>query len=536
MRWTLAVVLATAAAYPSWPRPSELSTHSVIQSNTSSRLSLVPGKHPNAHAWGSFTDLVQTTGWSVLDVHSNPDLPGPDQSYAVGFVEGALTAHTIWMHFQNIWELNFPAGTLPHAPTAVQRFVEENMAWMRSNAGQPQLDTSSTAYWAHVGFLLNQLEGMTAGFNRYRPSGAPELTNEQMMLLSLIDGDMGDVQSSLQAVPRDPGMSHCSAMVALSPERDELWVGHVNWDSYVTMLRMVKYVEMHLPHAKAARVSMDSYPGNLYSETDFYRTSAGLTVTETSIDVLNSSLFSLVHPQSMLSWARAMLANRLSDTAADWIATQLKYNSGTCNNQWIAVDFKRFTPGKPVPEGTLWISETMPGNYASEDISNVLNSEDRSWFSYNVPVFKSISAVGGYDTNTNPELNLTSCSRARMYRRALTRGTVHDLSSFVGFMRYVNLTDPISNGDGCKAISARCDLSNPNQAFGAQDVKVASSEYSRDGVGFFGTLSPSWDKHANAPFAWAAVNQTRFPRRTHQGHPEVFNFTMYAFPNELARV
>lgn len=389
------------------------------------------------------------------------------------------------------------------------------------------LDDETAAYWAHIAYLLAQLDGMTAGFNQHRPAEAPEMSSLQVLLLSLIDGDMGDVQSALQASARAPAMSHCSAMVALSPKRDQLWVGHVNWDTYVSMLRMVKYIEMELPHAKASRVVFDSYPGNLYSETDFYRTSAGLTVTETSIDILNTSLFSSITPHSVLSWARAMVANRLADTAASWIATQLRYNSGTCNNQWIVVDYKQFVPGAPVPAGTLWISETMPGAYASEDLSHVLNAPARSWFSYNVPYFESISSLGGYTESRDPEFSFKNCSRAKMYRRALERDTVRDLETFVGFMRYVNLTDPLSNGDGCKAISARCDLSNRNEAFGAQDVKVSSSE--RDGLAFWGTLSPSWSEE-NPAFEWAAVNQSKFPPRMHRGQPAVFNFTMYAFP------
>eukprot|EP00658_Telonema_sp_P-2_P017270 TRINITY_DN16689_c0_g1_i2.p1 TRINITY_DN16689_c0_g1~~TRINITY_DN16689_c0_g1_i2.p1 ORF type:complete len:142 (-),score=17.59 TRINITY_DN16689_c0_g1_i2:122-547(-) len=135
----------------------------------------------------------------------------------------------------------------------------------------------------------------------------------------------------------------------------------------------------------------------------------------------------------------------------------------------------------------------MPGLTESADVSQVLNSESRSWFSYNLPYFPSISTAGGYANVTDPEDSYQNCTRAKMYRRAMQHRDIKSLSSFVDFMRYVNQSDPLSGGDGCRAISARCDLNPHGQLFGAQDIKVASSSYNKDGLGFFSTLSPSWD-------------------------------------------
>ena len=81
--------------------------------------------------------------------------------------------------------------------------------------------------------------------------------------------------------------------------------------------------------------------GVLYSETDFYRTSAGLTITETSLDNENAELWSVVNPQTMLQWARPMLANRLASTGDEWTEVAGRFNSGTCNNQWIVLDTKK---------------------------------------------------------------------------------------------------------------------------------------------------------------------------------------------------
>merc|ERR1711865_1067101 len=110
-------------------------------------------------------------------------------------------------------------------------------------------------------------------------------------------------------------------------------------------------------------------------------TSAGLTITETSLDNQNSDLWSLVVPQTMLTWARAMLANRLASNGDEWTEIASRHNSGTCNNQWIVLDNTKVKPG-PLPAGTLWVSETMPGHTERADMTSSLNGRSSSWFSF----------------------------------------------------------------------------------------------------------------------------------------------------------
>lgn len=56
----------------------------------------------DAVAWGSFTDVINKTGWAVLDVHTEASANGDTQSYAAGFLEGALTHERITQHLQNM--------------------------------------------------------------------------------------------------------------------------------------------------------------------------------------------------------------------------------------------------------------------------------------------------------------------------------------------------------------------------------------------------------------------------------------------------
>merc|ERR1719198_2645344 len=130
-----------------------------------------------------------------------------------------------------------------------------------------------------------------------------------------------------------------------------------------------------------------SNPGSLYSADDFYVLDTGLVVLETTLNNHNESLWWNVRPESMFTWVRTMVANRLTTSGSDWTEMMIRHNSGTCNNQWMVVDYKLFTPGqRELSDGTLWISETMPGHAKREDVTGIL-IQQQSWPSYNVPYF-----------------------------------------------------------------------------------------------------------------------------------------------------
>jgi hypothetical protein len=92
-------------------------------------------------------------------------------------------------------------------------------------------------------------------------------------------------------------------------------------------------------------------------------------------------------PLKFTSWRFAQVANRLSSSGAQWAKMFARYNSGTYNNRtphvllrmfllrgvaatsssfdvadFMVLDYKLFTPGKPLAPNTLWIIEQIPGN------------------------------------------------------------------------------------------------------------------------------------------------------------------------------
>ncbi len=76
-------------------------------------------------------------------------------------------------------------------------------------------------------------------------------------------------------------------------------------------------------------MQFSSYPGLLSSTDDWFQTSRGLVVAETTNDVFNTSLYDVVVPDSLLSWTRAVVCNALAVSGPIWADCFGQYNSGT---------------------------------------------------------------------------------------------------------------------------------------------------------------------------------------------------------------
>lgn len=98
------------------------------------------------------------------------------------------------------------------------------------------------------------------------------------------------------------------------------------------MLRIYKNYNFPLNNTEAGTVASEiafsSYPGVLSSIDDFYITSQKLNVIETTNGYYDNSLNAFVVPESLLSWVRIMVANRLSKTGFDWTNWFSQFNSG----------------------------------------------------------------------------------------------------------------------------------------------------------------------------------------------------------------
>jgi len=537
-------------------------------------------------AWGRFDDRISGTGWSELSVQTSPSktVSNDVKMYSAGFAEGVLSCVRISDFYANTHQLLMKRESSSHALAEVKKLFRSQISFMKEKANIREHIVSEepeNAYWKHARYLLFQLWGVCDGYNFVAQHfGISTLGLEDMLVLNagaelaqlmeaystevlehrlLIQSTLSFLQrgpehgSTLQAAsslrahraPKASGedpldddhwehrlaeSGRCSAFVRVSDGRQDLFVGHTTWDDYSKMTRIFKYYKFNLANAEtvAADIAFSSYPGVISSTDDFYITDSGLVAMETSIEVLDSSVWDKVrdfqvHPR-LPSFVHTMITNRMAKSAAHWVRLFSKADSGASASQWMVVDYNLFKVGAAVQDNTLWILEVIPGAMKIKDMSYFLR-EHGFWPSFNRPFFNEIREISGHAAAERSHGSLYSWSanpRATIF--ANSAASINGLFDMRGLMRRNMYSQTASrpNGPGHE-ISARMDLSPqrplPN---GGIDAKVVS----RCLVARLQAQVASGPSHERQrPFRWRSSDGTEmWPGWPHIGLPDVWDF------------
>ncbi|XP_073486321.1 putative phospholipase B-like 2 [Aquarana catesbeiana] len=537
--WVLLMVLVSSAVR------AQSSEVSVILNPLTGNLTTVPGRRGDAVAWAALTDTIDDNGWAVLEVQSNDQYNDSIQAYAAGVAEAAVSQRLIYMHWMNTMfgycgPYKYQTPYCEH----LRDYLAANLAWM-----QEQMELyQDQDYWHQIRLALLQLKGLEDSYNEIISFPGEKFTlNPFGFLLFQLGGDLEDLEAALNKsdAKRTLGSGSCSALIKLLPGNKELLVSHVTWNTYQSMLRIIKKYTLPFRRSPngAAVVpgsvqTFSSYPGTIFSGDDFYILSSGLVSLETTIGNSNPDLWKYITPKnSVLEWLRNIIANRLATGGQEWADIFSKFNSGTYNNQWMVVDYNKFKPGETdVPSGLLTVLEQLPGLMTWADKSDLLY-QSTYWPSYNVPYFGDIFNASG-----QPDLvkkfgdwfTYSKTPRAQIFKRNHT--LVEDLPSMMRLMRYNNfLNDPLSLCSSCEpkpngenAISARSDLNPADGTYpfgamhqrqhGGTDMKVTSYEFAKEYM-MFAVNGPTWDQVP--PFQWST---SPFSNLMHMGHPDLWKF------------
>jgi hypothetical protein len=541
--------------------------NSAPQLHFSSRLD-----HSSIHsavAIGTFDATEPKIGWNILNVQTRAHAANDrDIAYAAGYVEGVLTAQQIYETSLNNMDSFFSSNSTPRA---VVDFVHAHNNYVREQVAKHADDK----FWVQMGLILAQLDGNVAGYQSVFGPDSPQYLDSLAFWLLNLDGDLEDiipaVDPSVQNYHRAYKFmsyrnTHCSGLIKLTPflrGQRELFVAHDTWDTFASMLRIYKHYNFKFNSESYDRqVSFSSSPGFLSSVDDFFVTHNQLAVIETTNGFFNESLFKEIVPQKAMSFERAIIANSLATSGAEWVQLFAQHNSGTYNNQWMIVDYKLFDANSaaPLPANTLWIIETLPHYIRSADVTEVLN-KNGYWASYNIPYFTDIYYMSGFGTMYNEQGNTWSysqCPRAQIFRRdqhkVINSATMQQIMTYNDYEN-----DPLSLGDPQKAIMARADLplarfnqswlemmrkeventdllSNNNvsngrlrslidliqrkdglQAFGGIDSKMTSNSM----INKLAAFIMNGPTHAQQPpFRWIQ----QFDSVIHAGQPQLFDF------------
>lgn len=558
---------------------------------------------------GKFTANFNNNGFSHLDISTHNLNIQSDQNFdsyfssmeAMGYLEGYLTCNEISNLYLNFYSNNFGSGE----PTKeLVDFIFSNFQWMEQES---EANWKESEYWLSVKTFLLQLKGMLNGFKEGCSSMLVEnsesngylnniLKNPSILHLLFLNAD-GDIETLVTKFIQPSagarrnlrdnekneqnlfhhdknwkriGRNHCSALIKLLPDYGDIYFGHNTWDDYQMGLGprimkhyrypAVKYMEKDDNYddgetkpfeSRVVVVMHDVYFSSsaamLTSVDDFYVVSGfgNMAVMETSEDIYNATLLNMLKPETMLSWTRAIIANRLADTGSSWAELFSLQRSGTYTNMWMVLDFARFTAGQaPSPEGgLLTVLEEVPGYIHYKDLTAHL-LELGYFASYNNPFFRDIQQLTGSAElcKEDPLQCFKTDPRAMIFRSI--QADVVDLPSMQRVMLYNRFRqDPLSRNDSCQTIACRKDLQldvKQQEAFGAVDAKVSSILRSsllhsaeRLDPEIFAILGPS--RQDQPAFCWDDFERRLDAngvahKKVHVGQPNCFEFDWQLFP------
>lgn len=183
-----------------------------------------------------------------------------------------------------------------------------------------------------------ELDGIVSGVNA--KLGANRIDRADVVALNAMEETafyyvpwLESKKNPKAAENKAPG--NCSAFAATgSWTRDgKIVMAHNAWISYVIGERWNLIVDL-VPE-KGHRIFMDAMPGFIHSGDDFYVSSGGLMVTETTI-----TQFQGFDPEGIAEFVRARKAIQYANSIDDWVAIMREGNNGGYANDWLVGDNK----------------------------------------------------------------------------------------------------------------------------------------------------------------------------------------------------
>ena len=433
-------------------------------------------------AAAKYTVGLEKIGWDLLAVKTNKNFPDDLQAEAAGRLEGYLTRERIWNHWRNLNLKTWEGKNMEESSREFFKLQEEYILELYNS--NPQDPINANAY-----YLLRQLNGLRDSYNFYVKD---EMKIDDIEFHTITSfGDLFDIKNynpnnrpdffnlSLEELELyTTRNNHCSALFKLKEDLSDLFFGHNSWFEYSAMTRIFKEYSFNFNHPsiKSRHILFSSYPGNLGSNDDFYITSQDLAVIETTNTLYDDGLFDLITPRCLLTWQRAMIANRMSSTSKEWVGNFSKRNSGTYNNMFMALDMKKIDlENGIIGNEAMFIIEQIPGTTDINDVTEYLKYG--YWPSFNAVFSRKISKLSKIDEMIEKKpsmrdiIDYNTAARAIIFRRDHSKANSKE--SFQQLIRYNDyLNDPASKGIPTLSISARGDLKN--YCGGAYDAKMSS--------------------------------------------------------------
>ena len=511
----------------------------------------------NEIAYAIYNKSYERTGWDFLSISTYEKKDGKyddnDKAYAMGYLEGFITKDRIYSYYVNMfhyifWEFNFTI------PEELKEFFKKNIEYMEKKFLEK---SESEKYWEHVYYIYRQLKGLHDGYNAAVDEDK-KIKDFYDFILIPSGIELSDILKNVHEdkVPNFNEMkgedikryflfnSHCSALIKLADDYSDIWFGHNTWNIYNSMIRIFKEYRFvsNKGNEKSKTIVFSSYPATLYSLDDFYFMDSKLLAMETTNSIFDNKLYKKIKPESLLTWIRTMVANRLASSAEDWTNIFKEENSGTYNNQFMILDINKIDlQNETIPEKSLMIIEQIPGEVEILDVTNQLK-ERHYWPSYNIPYSENFFDILGYKKRIEDEPDLytyfdyKNCSRAKIFERDQSK--IKSNEDFKKLLRYNDYkNDNFSENEPSLTIASRYDLFGVGFCNGATDAKFVSVKELLEGKFYTHIISgPTNDQQPT--FSWEnSTCHKSLPEMWYkEGLVDTWNFDWVEYKTQLFRL
>ena len=496
-------------------------TYGVIDKNTSD-------------AWAFWNNSIFDIGWYTMHVEGREGADKHRMLRCAGILEGYLSQHEIFLHFQLMRDIHELGRDVPYTP--------EWKYWMEKNMNFTFQSTDAykdSKYWQDINLTLTQFDGLIEGYNLRRSER--KIDNETMSRLDFwfleAECELYDVEMALvppEKVTSPSNGEDCTGLIRILPDYSDIYFAQDTWSDFRDLHGELKEYHFPISEFKANRVLFSTRVGKLFSYDDFYVADSGLLVLETTMSIFNNDLYKIVVPESLLTWLRATRSMWHTDNGEDWTREFIKYNSGTLNNQYIILDQKKFKRYEKPDKDLLWMIEQYPGDYERRDLTDLL-VKNGYFPSINVPFTERLYKKAGYPEKvesagiTGDFYSYYDCARYKILARESTR--IKNFEDFKKLMTYNNYKrDPYSKSDPAQAIMSRYDLRRDGEpygaakAFGGLDSKCCKITEFSTKLHFHAIASPTKDNNEPWEFGKPPFEDVKY-----EGLPKRWDFNWTTF-------
>ena len=218
-------------------------------------------------ACGYFNDSMNETGWGVLEIQVSAS-KGPRniddniRMYAAGMLEGYLTSYQIYYGYYASWNGDGKETFSNYLPQ-LKNWTSIQREWINDEISS----NPNSQYYKYLDGLMNQYDGQKYGYSiasaKFGLGGITDDFSWQFM-----SGNV-DMEDWILAIDSNSRMNfnkmsdfelweykmkhtHCSGIVTVTPELDDIFFSHSTWCSYFWMNRIMKTYNFDLDLSPAA--------------------------------------------------------------------------------------------------------------------------------------------------------------------------------------------------------------------------------------------------------------------------------------------